>query len=155
MLQNEENLGPRLKSLCNALAQAANRSAEEAGLTGAQAFMMDYIARHQPLYARDLERHFRLRHPTVSGIVQRLEGKGFLVCAPEETDRRCKRLWLTEQGQQANSLAVQRLKQVEQALANGFTAQEQREFSRLLDKAIESLAGYSQAAGEEKEELPL
>ena len=49
-------------------------------LTAAQGRLMAFLAHRgeQPTYAKDVEAEFHLSHPTVSGLLSRLEQKGFL-----------------------------------------------------------------------------
>lgn len=47
---------------------------------------------------RDLEHELRLKPSTVTGIVDRLAEKGYLVRRPSERDGRCRLLSLTEEG---------------------------------------------------------
>ena len=41
---------------------------------------------------KDLEHIEQVTHPTMTGIIKRLETKGFLICAPSENDRRYKKI---------------------------------------------------------------
>lgn len=81
---------------------------------------------------RDIEEAFGISHPTVVGIVRRLEVKGLLVCLPDEEDRRYRNVRLT------NVEALERLMaelfptRIEPALTEGFTGQELAELRRLL-----------------------
>ena len=52
----------------------------------------------RPITQRDLEHELRLKPSTVTGIVDRLVEKGFLVRRPSETDGRCRLLSPTEEG---------------------------------------------------------
>ena len=51
---------------------------------------------------RDLEAKFDLTHPTVSGILSRLEAGGYLELKPDEHDRRFKRIFLLPKGEDAH-----------------------------------------------------
>ena len=74
------HIGAKLKALSAAMAQEANRCTAELGLTCSQSFFLGFLTRHQgkPVYPRDLEREFDFTHPTVSGILSRLNTKGFV-----------------------------------------------------------------------------
>ena len=133
-------IGPRIRQLCNAFDQAANRSAESYGLTGVQTFMIVTIARREgELCAKDFERRLKLRHSTISGILQRLEMKGFIQMVSDTEDRRVKRLRLTAKGEDIRELAKQKLDEVEETLTKDFTADEREQFIWLLDKALKNI----------------
>lgn len=68
-------------------------------LTPVQSRIMGYLAhRPEPPCAKDVEEAFQLSHPTVSGILSRLEKKDFVEFRPDPADRRCKRIYVLEKG---------------------------------------------------------
>ena len=68
--------------------------------TGTNAFVIGYLASHteEDVFQRDLEEWFSVRRSTMSGILLRMEEKGFLVRTPVPYDARLKKLTLTEKG---------------------------------------------------------
>lgn len=133
-------IGPRIRQLCNAFDQAANRGAEAYGLTGLQTFIIGTIARREgELCAKDFERRLKLRHSTISGVLQRLEIKGFIQTVSDAEDRRIKRLKLTAKGKDICELARQKLDGVEETLTKDFTPEEREQFIWLLDKALQNI----------------
>ena len=83
-MEQHNHIGPKLKALSTAITQEINRGTAELGLTGSQSFFLGYLVRHRDrtVYPRDLEREFDFSHPTVSGILQRLQAKGFVTFQP-------------------------------------------------------------------------
>ena len=134
-------IGAKLKVLSCAFGQEANRRAAEVGLTGSQSFFLSYLVHHrdQPVYPRDLEREFEFSHPTVSGILSRLEKKGFVTFRAGETDKRRKQILITEEGLQAHGAVVRHLNDIEQQALSGMTEKEIAELHRLLSLAAENL----------------
>ncbi len=57
-------------------------------LTGPQTHVMEVVCRHGGVSLKDLSKAVNLAHSTVSGIVDRLEKRGFLVRTPFPSDRR-------------------------------------------------------------------
>ena len=90
---------------------------------------------------RDIEETFHLSHPTVSGLLSRLEQKGFLRLQPDPEDRRCKRIFLQEKGVQCHERIGSLIRDHEQRLVRGFTPQEREQFTSFLQRAIENLGG--------------
>ena len=74
------DLGFKIKIISKLLTQNMNNSITSLDLTSSQARVLGYLCyrtqRQETVYPRDIERHFRFTHPTVSGLLQRLEAKG-------------------------------------------------------------------------------
>ena len=111
-------------------------------LTASQGPILGYIA-HRKLApcARDIEEEFHLSHPTVSGLLARLEKKGFIEFFPDETDRRCKRIRLCGKGQQCIEILHRTISENEKTMVQGFSEEEQALFLSLLNRAIHNMGG--------------
>ena len=111
-------------------------------LTASQGPILGFIAhRKEAPCARDIEEEFRLSHPTVSGLLARLEKKGFIEFFPDETDRRCKRLRLCPKGSECIKTMHHTIDSAEAQMVQGFTAQEQELFRQFLERAIADVGG--------------
>ncbi len=106
-------------------------------LTAAQGHILAFIShRREPPCCRDIEEAFQLSHPTVSGLLSRLERKGFIEFRPDEADRRCKRIFILEKGHQVTELMHETILINEQKLVQDFSEEEKAQFSQLLQRAI-------------------
>ena len=115
---------------------------EKLELTGAQGHIMAYLAHAKtPPCPRDLEAEFHLTHPTVSGLLSRLEQKGFVELRTDPEDRRIKRIYVLEKGLQCHEVMHNTIQQNEQRMVEGFTPEEQAVFSDLLQRAIRNMGG--------------
>ncbi len=115
---------------------------ETMDLTAAQGHIMGYLAHcQQPPCPRDVETEFQLSHPTVSGILSRLEQKGFVELRTDPQDRRCKRIYVLEKGWQCHELMHQTIQNNEKRIVSGFTPEEQAQFGQLLQRAIINMGG--------------
>lgn len=122
--------------------QTITQALEQMELTAAQGRIVGYVAHcPQPPCPRDIEETFHLSHPTVSGLLSRLEQKGFLRLQPDPEDRRCKRIFLQEKGVQCHERIGSLIRDHEQRLVRGFTPQEREQFTSFLQRAIENLGG--------------
>ncbi|MBQ3192476.1 MAG: MarR family transcriptional regulator [Oscillospiraceae bacterium] len=122
--------------------QAMTNALETMELTAAQGHIMGYLAhRKQPPCPRDIEAEFQLSHPTVSGILSRLEQKGFIELRTDPEDRRCKRIFILEKGQQCHDLMHSTIQSNEQRIVEGFTQEEQALFGDMLQRAITNMGG--------------
>ena len=132
--------GPRFRLLhwCND--QILNDALAQMDLTASQGRIMGYLV-HQPPppCAKDIEAHFRLSHPSVSGTLSRMEKKGFIEFRPDEHDRRCKRIHILPKGVACHERIEQVISGIEQRVVADFSPDEQAEFSRLLDRALQNM----------------
>ena len=86
----EENLFlfRRFRLLDQAGKQRVDQQFQEMELTAMQSYVLRYLHDRagEVVYPKDIEQRFHLTHPTVSGLLARLEAKGFIVCAPDPDD---------------------------------------------------------------------
>jgi len=122
--------------------QAMTAALEQMELTAAQGHIMGYLI-HQtdPPCPRDIENAFHLSHPTVSGILSRLEQKGFIQLCTDPSDRRCKRIFILPKGQECHQKMHQCIQNHEERLVMNFTPDEQELFADLLQRAINNMGG--------------
>ena len=121
---------------------AMDNAMEKLELTGAQGHIMAYLAHAKtPPCPRDLEAQFQLTHPTVSGLLSRLEQKGFVELRTDPDDRRIRRIYVLEKGMQCHEVMHQTILNNEQRMVEGFTPEEQEIFSDLLQRAIRNMGG--------------
>lgn len=115
---------------------------EGTDLTHSQSGIMGYLAhREQPPCPKDIEAAFHLSHPTVSGLLSRLEQKGFLELRTDPDDHRCKRIYTLPKGQAYHERMHQIISANEQRMVQNFTPQEQAQFIDLLLRAIDNMGG--------------
>lgn len=111
-------------------------------LTAVQGHIMAYLAHAKtPPCPRDLEAEFHLTHPTVSGILSRLEQKGFVQLRTDPEDRRCKRIYVLEKGWQCHEVMHGTILENERRMTEGFTEAEQELFADFLQRAIRNMGG--------------
>ena len=135
--------GHLIRVLENCTDQAMNNALASMDLTAAQGHIMGFVTHRQiPPCARDIEEAFQLSHPTVSGILSRLEQKGFIEMRPDEQDRRCKRIYILQKGLQLDETMHQTIHATEEKLVQNFTEEEQAQFAAFLQRAIDNLGGH-------------
>ena len=96
------------------------------------------------VYPKDIEKRFNLTHPTVSGLLQRLEAKGFITCIPDPDDRRYKRVAITPSAREIQAEICRHIQSMEQAMIAGMRDDEVETFIRLLDMAAENIIAENQ-----------
>lgn len=123
-----------------AISQSLTQALAEMELTSAQGRIMGYLALSpEPPCAKDIEEKFHLSHPTVSGLLARLEKKGFIESRPDEADRRCKRIYMLPKGADCNERIYRVIQENERKLVAGFSETEKQQFSSLLTRAANNL----------------
>ena len=121
---------------------AMDSALKQMDLTGAQGRIMAYLAHaQQPPCPRDIELAFQLSHPTVSGLLSRLEQKGFLELRTDPEDRRVKRIYVLEKGKQCHEVMHNIIRENEQRMVQGFAPEERDLFLELLQRAIQNMGG--------------
>ena len=135
------HLGHRVRVLSQAIRQTIDRKLLDLDLTGQQSFIIRYLSERngEVVYPKDIEKRFNLTHPTVSGLLQRLESKGFLTCEPDPDDRRYKRIFLTEKADECQKEIWQHIQSIERTMTRGMSESDVEMLVRLLDLAAENL----------------
>ena len=134
--------GHMLRQLHWCTDQSMTAALESMELTASQGHIMAFLA-HQdaPPCPRDIEAEFQLSHPTVSGLLSRMEQKGFIELRTDLEDRRCKRIYILPKGQQCHELMHRTIQENEKRIVRGFTPEEQAQFAALLQRAITNMGG--------------
>ena len=132
--------------------QSMTAALDKMDLTAAQGHIMGYLThRTDPPCPRDIEEAFRLSHPTVSGLLSRLEKKGFIQLRPDETDRRVKRIYPLPKARELTETMHATIAASEAKLTQDFTEEEKELFAQLLQRAIRNV-GVQSCSRRHKEE---
>ena len=149
----EKHFGHYVRILHWCTDQSMTNALENMELTAAQGHIMGFLAhRKEPPCPRDIEQALQLSHPTVSGLLTRLEKKGFIALRPDPADKRCKRIYILPRGQACHQHMIETMDATEKKLLQDFTPQEQMLFSQLLDRAITNIGGTLRRPTHEMEE---
>ena len=149
MTTSELAVGPRIKRISNALDRKRTLDLEDVELTSSQGMVLGYLARRQgeAVYPGDVGKHFGLTHPTVTGILQRLENKGYIAYEADPADRRKKRVAATEKALECHARIRARIFETEALLTRDMTDAEKTTLIRLLDGIIDRLDAGCGACG--------
>ena len=139
-----QHVGRLFRQAEHAIAQEIHKHHESLGITTSQGYLLMYLSHRvlagdTPIYAKDVEQDLGLRHSSISGVLQRLEAKGFLFFETDDGDRRCKKIVLTEKAMEIRHKIEDNIRKTEERIFRGMTPQEEAEFFRLLQKATENL----------------
>ena len=106
-----------------------------------QAMVLEYLS-NPPADSpsqKDIEHHFNLQHPTVSGILKRLEKHGFIRTEICETDRRAKNIYLTEKAVLVDRRAKSHQALMEETFVRGFTPREVETLRSYLKRVLKNV----------------
>lgn len=90
-------VGILLKQITDKIKVSADASLKSRGLTLSQGRMLKYVSCYPDgVTQKAIENHFQVSHPTIVGIITRMEKNGYLECWPDPEDKRNKMVRLTE-----------------------------------------------------------
>lgn len=140
MLQKKD-CGFYIKHINDVLQRDSNNELRSQGLTFAQISILLELEAvlNNELTQKALEKSFKVAQSTASGIIARLEQKGFVLSFANSEDKRIKIVRLTEQGLACCKKARAHMKKTEEALLSSLTLEECEEFKQLLQKVSDSL----------------
>ena len=122
--------------------QYLERRLKQYDLTPMQAHALLFLRRETPnreVSQKDLEEHLRIRPSTVSGIVERLEQKDFLLRTASLSDARRHSLVLTEKGSSFGAEFFHEAGAAERRIAALFTEEETAQLREMLLRIINAL----------------
>ena len=100
-MNENESVGYELKMLENMIERRIMCESKKNGdcsLSFMQVKMLGYLYRHkeEPIYQKDIEKKFKIRRSTASGILQTMEKNDLIIRSGSTEDARSKKIALTE-----------------------------------------------------------
>ena len=141
-MKEEKNLGAYFKSISNALDRKFNRDLDQFDLTLSQASTLMFLHFNQDkeISQIDIQNNFNLTNPTVTGILTRLELKGFICRTTSSSDGRRNIIRLTEKSAQLEQLLAQGIANAENQMTKGFTEEEKELLISLLGRVLVNIS---------------
>ena len=94
----------------------------------------------EEIHQRQIENWFQLKNPTVTGLLNRLEEKGFIIRRTNPADRRYRVIELTEKGEQILGQMWEQAWNLENRIYDCLSKEEQEQLMVLLDRILNSLS---------------
>ena len=143
MIFTPKHYGPLLRYLHSSVDREISTALEKMELTSAQGHFLGFTRLQKtPPCPKDIEEAFHLSHPTVSGLLSRLEKKGFIQLKTDENDRRCKRIFILPKGEECTDTLHQTILATEEKLVSGFTEEEKNQFRSLLERTVTNMGAW-------------
>lgn len=89
---------------------------------------------------KDLEKMEQVTHPTMTGIIQRLESKGFVECVPSLIDRRYKRISCTPKSTGIYRELDAQDEEVLSEICTGLTTEQKQEFVHIAELILKNIS---------------
>ena len=135
-------IGFLVKQINNIYEKDFNRMLKSIGITSSQCAVLDYLfhSSKEEITQRDIERHLSLKNPTVTGLLKRLDEKGFILSVPSTTDKRCKNIYLTEKAYDIQKKMEASSKKSDRQLTMGMTQKEVQALKKALEKVLYNIS---------------
>ncbi|MDD3369359.1 MAG: MarR family transcriptional regulator [Lachnospiraceae bacterium] len=129
----EHEIGYLIKQISNKMKISADAGLKKHNLTLAQVELLKVIdSSGGQITQKEIEIRMEVSHPTVTGIVSRLEKQGFLKCYPDTDNKRNKVVCTTEKAKQIGQELSECMRLHDSMLLKGLSADEKNELQRML-----------------------
>ena len=142
MEKQNQPIGFIVKQINNVYEKELNERLRKIGITSSQCAVLDYLFRtnKEEVSQRDVEKNLNLKNPTVTGILKRLDEKGYILCVPNANDRRKKNIYLTEKAYDIQRRMDADRRKLDRELTRGMTKREETALRRNLEKLLYNIA---------------
>ena len=114
----------------------------ECPVTAAQGRVLMYMLRQAPraVTQRELEKYMGVSHATMTGLIERIEAKGYVRTAFDGRDGRVKNVRLTEAVRTDHERVAGLLEELDNEVLGGLSKGDKRELLRMLEKMYENIS---------------
>ena len=131
-----------VKQINNVFEKELNERLKDIGITSSQCAVLDYLfhTSKEEVSQRDVEKNLNLKNPTVTGILRRLDEKGYILCVPNAHDKRKKNIYLTEKAYDIQRRMEADRRKLDRELTRGLTKREVEALRKNLEKLLYNIA---------------
>ena len=142
MERRKQPIGFLVKQINNVFEKDLNEKLKAIGITSSQCAVLDYLfhSNKDEVSQRDVEQNLNLKNPTVTGLLKRLDEKGYILCVPNAKDRRKNNIYLTEKAYDIKRRMDAERKKLDKRLTMGMTKKEVAAMTRALEKMLYNIA---------------
>ncbi|MGN0156732.1 MAG: MarR family winged helix-turn-helix transcriptional regulator [Lachnospiraceae bacterium] len=128
------DVGMLIKLINDRLKASADADLKERNLTLSQVRVLGFIhSCNGQTTQKDIEDFLGVAHPTVVGIISRLEKNGFLTCYFAPDNKRCKIVCNTKKATALSNFMSDQMKHTEEMLTKNLSTTEVHELCRMLE----------------------
>lgn len=149
MMTRERKIGMTIKQLSNFYTRFMDKARKNAHskvgtkgpmVTRLQGWIIDFLyVTGEPVYQKDIEAEFNIRHPTVSKTLKHMEEAGLITRATPDADARYKAISLTENARNNHPLAAAEFQSAERKATEGISRKDLDTFFSVAQKIITNL----------------
>ena len=137
------SIGTLIKCITNEYEKNFNQLLVTSGITASQCAVLEYLYNTNKEYVnqKDIERHLNLSNPTVTGLLKRLDEKGYVLVVPSSQDKRKKNVHLTEHALDMQKRLDHSKKKIENAMVRGMKKNEIQCMQKYLERVLYNIEG--------------
>lgn len=141
-MEERQPIGFIVKQINNIYEKELTKRLKILGITSSQCAVLNYLfqSNQEHVTQREIEKNLQLKNPTVTGLLKRLDEKGFVLCVQSPTDKRCKNIYLTEKAFDIQKKMESDRKRLDKRLTIGMTKKEVEVFRRGLEKVLYNIS---------------
>ena len=141
-MQKKRTIGFMFKQINNVYEKEFNNRLRTLGITASQCAVLDYLfdCEKEEVTQRDIEKGLNLRNPTVTGLLKRLDEKGYILSVPSNTYKRCKNIYLTEKAYDIQKRMENQRRKLDKMLTIGMNKKEIEALEKMLNKVLYNIA---------------
>ena len=140
-MNEKKKTGYLLKIITDVLAREANHMLKEQDLTWSQSRLIGFLQRNGgECTQKEIENFLEVSHPTVVGIVSRMEQNGFVTCRIDDSDRRNKIVKLTDRSVEVGKSIRESLIEQDRTMFDGFSDAERKQLDEYLLRIYDNLS---------------
>ncbi|HIW21356.1 MAG TPA: MarR family transcriptional regulator [Candidatus Dorea intestinavium] len=141
-LKKEISTGILIKQINNIYEKDFNQLLKSIGITASQCAVLDFLfyTELEKVNQKDIEKALSLQNPTVTGLLKRLDEKGYILAMPSNTDKRCNNIFLTEKAYDVRRVIEKRRTLMDKSLMLGMTTKEKETFLKILKKVLYNIS---------------
>lgn len=141
-MRERMTIGFMFKQINNVYEKEFNSRLRTLGITASQCAVLDYlfVCSKEEVTQRDIEKALSLRNPTVTGLLKRLDEKGFILVVPSNRDKRCKNIYLTEKAYDIQRRMEMDRKKLDKMLTLGMNKKEISALEKMLNRVLYNIA---------------
>ena len=137
-MQERLPVGFLFKQINTVYEKDINNQLKGIGITSSQCEVLDYLFHcdKEEVNQRDIEKALNLKNPTVTGLLQRLDEKGYVLIVPNAKDQRKKNVYLTEKAYDIQRRMEADRRRIDQNLTLGMTRREVQALQKMLNRVL-------------------
>lgn len=116
-----------------------DRKLQKYDLTSAQISVLCQLWKKDGITQKEIQSSLNLRPASVTGIVDTISSKGWIVRNQDEKDARLRRIYLTDEGRKLEKISTEIIKELEEIITKGFSQDERTIFVAWIKKAYSNL----------------